>query len=122
MYGIVAGELDRDRPASGPRHGREAEAGHRADAGRDRRPLRAAAVDLAACSSRRSPGGAARSSSPTRCAAARRSDGLYGVVSRATRHDAGDKLGYLRANLAYALKRPDLAAKLRPYLRELVNK
>jgi UTP--glucose-1-phosphate uridylyltransferase len=35
-------------------------------------------------------------------------DGLYGVVVQGTRHDAGDKLGYLRANLAYALKRADL--------------
>jgi len=34
--------------------------------------------------------------------------GMYGVVVAGTRHDAGDKLGYLRANLAYALKRPDL--------------
>ncbi len=34
--------------------------------------------------------------------------GLLGVVIEGTRHDAGDKLGYLRANLAYALKRPDL--------------
>jgi UTP--glucose-1-phosphate uridylyltransferase len=34
--------------------------------------------------------------------------GMYGVVVEGTRHDAGDKLGYLRANLAYALKRPEL--------------
>jgi UTP--glucose-1-phosphate uridylyltransferase len=31
--------------------------------------------------------------------------GIYGVVVEG-RHDAGDKLGYLRANIAYALKRP----------------
>ena len=30
--------------------------------------------------------------------------------STGTRHDAGDKLGYLGANLAYALKRPELRA------------
>ena len=34
--------------------------------------------------------------------------GMYGVVVDGTRHDAGDKLGYLRANLSYALKRPEL--------------
>jgi UTP--glucose-1-phosphate uridylyltransferase len=33
---------------------------------------------------------------------------LYGVVLEGTRHDAGDKVGYLRANLSYALKRPEL--------------
>src|SRR5262245_32670557 len=31
-----------------------------------------------------------------------KAEGLYGVVVQGTRHDAGDKLGYLRANLAYA--------------------
>jgi UTP--glucose-1-phosphate uridylyltransferase len=35
-------------------------------------------------------------------------DGMYGVIVTGTRHDAGDKLGYLRANLSYALKRPEL--------------
>ncbi len=34
--------------------------------------------------------------------------GLYGVILDGTRHDAGDRVGYLRANLAYALKRPEL--------------
>jgi UTP--glucose-1-phosphate uridylyltransferase len=33
--------------------------------------------------------------------------GIYGVVVTG-RHDAGDKIGYLRANLAYALKRPGM--------------
>ncbi len=39
---------------------------------------------------------------------AREPAGMYGVKFTGTRHDAGDRLGYLRANLAYALKRPDL--------------
>jgi len=39
---------------------------------------------------------------------ARSPEGLYGVVVAGVRHDAGDKVGYLRANLAYALKRPEL--------------
>jgi len=34
--------------------------------------------------------------------------GLYAVVLEGTRHDAGDRAGYLRANLAYALKRAEL--------------
>jgi UTP--glucose-1-phosphate uridylyltransferase len=46
--------------------------------------------------------------------------GVIGCAFRGTRYDAGDKVGYLQANLEYALKRPDLAAKLRPYLRDLV--
>ena len=45
--------------------------------------------------------------------------GLYGVVVEGTRHDAGDKLGYLRANLAYALKRPELRDAVLALCREI---
>ena len=47
--------------------------------------------------------------------------GMYGVVVRGTRHDAGDKLGYLRANLAYALKRPELRDAVLALCRELLE-
>ncbi|HEX2685834.1 MAG TPA: UTP--glucose-1-phosphate uridylyltransferase GalU [Kofleriaceae bacterium] len=46
--------------------------------------------------------------------------GMYGVVVNGTRHDAGDKLGYLRANLAYALKRPALREGVLALCRELL--
>jgi len=46
-------------------------------------------------------------------------EGLYGVVVNGTRHDAGDKLGYLRANLAYALKRPELREAVLALCREM---
>lgn len=46
--------------------------------------------------------------------------GLIGVPFRGVRHDAGDKLGYLRANLAYALKRDDLRDGLRAIMAELL--
>jgi UTP--glucose-1-phosphate uridylyltransferase len=49
------------------------------------------------------------------------SEGLYGVVVDGTRHDAGDKLGYLRANLAYALKRPALREAVLAMLREVID-
>jgi UTP--glucose-1-phosphate uridylyltransferase len=45
--------------------------------------------------------------------------GMYGVVVTGTRHDAGDKLGYLRANLAYALKRPELRSAVLELCREM---
>jgi UTP--glucose-1-phosphate uridylyltransferase len=48
--------------------------------------------------------------------------GLLGYELEGRRYDAGDKLGYLQANIEYALKRPDLAAKLRAYLREIASK
>ena len=47
--------------------------------------------------------------------------GVLGCEVQGQRYDAGDKLGYLQANIEYALKRPDLAAKLRAYLREIVS-
>ncbi len=47
-------------------------------------------------------------------------EGLYGVVVQGTRHDAGDKLGYLRANLSYALKRPELRDGVLAICRELL--
>jgi UTP--glucose-1-phosphate uridylyltransferase len=47
-------------------------------------------------------------------------EGMYGVVFAGTRHDAGDKLGYLRANLAYALKRPELRDGVLALCREML--
>jgi UTP--glucose-1-phosphate uridylyltransferase len=47
--------------------------------------------------------------------------GLYGVVVEGTRHDAGDKVGYLRANLAYALKRPELRDAVIELCREILE-
>lgn len=47
--------------------------------------------------------------------------GLYGVELEGTRHDAGNKLGYLRANLSYALKRPDMKDQVLAMMRELLD-
>jgi UTP--glucose-1-phosphate uridylyltransferase len=47
-------------------------------------------------------------------------EGMIGLVVEGTRHDAGDKMGYLRANLAYALKRDELRAPVLAMLRELL--
>jgi UTP--glucose-1-phosphate uridylyltransferase len=50
-----------------------------------------------------------------------REDGLLGYRFEGERYDAGDRVGYLKANIAYALKRPDLAPTLREWLREVVK-
>ena len=52
---------------------------------------------------------------------ARSKAGLYGVPVRGVRHDAGDKLGYLRANLAYALKRRDMREPLLDLLQDVLK-
>ena len=46
---------------------------------------------------------------------------LVGVRFNGVRHDAGDRLGYVIANVAYALKRPDLREGLLAYLRKVVS-
>ncbi len=48
-----------------------------------------------------------------------KNEGLLGYRFEGIRHDAGDKLGYLKANIAFALKRPDLREGLLEYMREL---
>jgi UTP--glucose-1-phosphate uridylyltransferase len=52
---------------------------------------------------------------------AKSKEGMYGIVLDGTRHDAGDKLGYLRANLAYAMKRPDMRDAVIAMCREIVD-
>ena len=44
---------------------------------------------------------------------------FYAVKLDGTRHDAGDKLGFLIATVEFALKREDLAADFRKYLQNL---
>ena len=44
---------------------------------------------------------------------------FYAVRFEGTRHDAGDKLGFLIATVEFALKRPDLAPEFKEYLRSL---
>ncbi len=46
--------------------------------------------------------------------------GMIAATLDGERHDAGDRLGYLRANLAYALKRPELAAGVRAMCAEML--
>ena len=44
---------------------------------------------------------------------------LYGLVFEGKRHDTGDKLGFLKATVEFALKRPDLKDAFAKYLKEL---
>jgi UTP--glucose-1-phosphate uridylyltransferase len=51
--------------------------------------------------------------------ALRRKRQLFGYRFEGTRHDAGNKLGFLRATVEFALKREDLGGPFREYLRSL---
>jgi UTP--glucose-1-phosphate uridylyltransferase len=44
---------------------------------------------------------------------------VYGFEFPGNRYDAGDKFGFLQANIMYALKAPDLAPRLRRLLKEI---
>jgi UTP--glucose-1-phosphate uridylyltransferase len=44
---------------------------------------------------------------------------MYGVVFEGKRFDTGDKLGFLKATVEFALERPDLADEFRTYLKSL---
>jgi UTP--glucose-1-phosphate uridylyltransferase len=48
-----------------------------------------------------------------------REEGLLGHRFQGDRYDAGDRFGFLKANIAFALKRPDLGGPLREWLREI---
>jgi UTP--glucose-1-phosphate uridylyltransferase len=50
-----------------------------------------------------------------------REEGLLGYRFEGDRYDAGDRFGYLKANIMYALKRPELAEPLRELIRGLAR-
>jgi UTP--glucose-1-phosphate uridylyltransferase len=47
--------------------------------------------------------------------------GFLGYTFSGKRYDAGDKFGFLQANIAYALKNPDIRPRLMEYMRAVVN-
>ncbi len=44
---------------------------------------------------------------------------LYGYEFVGDRYDAGDKFGYLEANIAFALKRPQMAERLKEFIKKV---
>ncbi|HXG50594.1 MAG TPA: UTP--glucose-1-phosphate uridylyltransferase GalU [candidate division Zixibacteria bacterium] len=46
---------------------------------------------------------------------------VYGCEFLGDRYDIGDKYGFVRATVAFALKRPDLKVKVKEYLKSLVG-
>lgn len=51
-----------------------------------------------------------------------KSEGLFAMKVQAQRYDAGDKLGYLKANIELGLKHNEIGESLRDYLIELARK
>ncbi|HEV3486872.1 MAG TPA: UTP--glucose-1-phosphate uridylyltransferase, partial [Vicinamibacterales bacterium] len=47
---------------------------------------------------------------------------FYGYVFEGRRYDAGEKLGYLKATVDYALRHPQLRAEFRSYLENVLEK
>jgi UTP--glucose-1-phosphate uridylyltransferase len=121
MYGIVAGELDArgrmmiremvEKPRPGTAPSRWAIVG---------RYVLPATVWRHLAATRPGAGGEIQLTDALRELAGT-APGMYGVVVNGTRHDAGDKLGYLRANLAYAMKRPELRDGVLALCREVLG-
>lgn len=44
---------------------------------------------------------------------------IYGVIVRGRRHDAGDKLGFLKATVEFGLKNPEFGSQFRAFLKTL---
>jgi UTP--glucose-1-phosphate uridylyltransferase len=65
----------------------------------------------------RDPGGEIQLTNGMRALAAKRN--FYGYRFEGVRHDAGNKLGFLKATVEFALKRDDLGQPFRDYLRSL---
>jgi UTP--glucose-1-phosphate uridylyltransferase len=49
-----------------------------------------------------------------------RKDSVYGYVFDGRRYDVGDKLGYLKATVEFALERSDLSEEFRAYLEKVI--
>ena len=47
---------------------------------------------------------------------------VYGFVFEGKRYDAGDKLGYLKATIDFAIKNPDLSGEFKTYLVNVANR
>ena len=50
-----------------------------------------------------------------------RRSSLNGLETEGKLYDVGDKAGFVEATVAFALKRPDLAAEVKPILRRLLD-
>ncbi len=48
-------------------------------------------------------------------------EGFMGYEFTGDRYDAGDKFGFLQANIAYGLKRRDIAPRLKAYMRDIIE-
>lgn len=48
-------------------------------------------------------------------------EGFIGYLFEGDRYDAGDKFGFLQANLAYGLKREDIKPKLLEYMKQVLS-
>ena len=49
-------------------------------------------------------------------------EAVYAYCFKGKRYDVGDKLGFLKATVEYALRRPDLGEPFRKYLKDLMTK
>ena len=100
-------------------HGGEAQAVGSAVQSRDHRPLRSDARRSSQSIEAIEPGSGGEIQLTDALKHLLRNRPIYGYRFEGTRYDAGDKLGFLKATVEFALQRYDLGGPFREYLKQL---
>ena len=124
-YGIVAlGERGRGlRRAAGAddRHGREAGAGDRALQPVHLRPLHPAAATSSSCWPARTAGAGGEIQLTDAMVRLMQRQDFHALAYDGITYDCGDKIGLLRANVAFALAHPELGAQAREAIEDVLK-
>jgi UTP--glucose-1-phosphate uridylyltransferase len=75
-----------------------------------------------ACLERTPPGKGGELQLTDAMAALMKQEPLYGLVHDGQRHDIGNKLDFIKANVQFGLERDDIGASLREWLESVVRK
>ena len=121
-YGVVGRGEGPDTGFRHHRHGGKAQGRRRALQPHHLRPLHPPARDLPAARRKACAAPAARSRSPTPCRRLMRAQAFTGVKYEGRSFDCGSKIGFLTANVVFALDRPDIADAFLAEIQELAQR
>ncbi len=111
------GEWIQRQAVRNPQHGGEAEARRSAIESGDHRPIHSDSGDFRLPGEDARPGLAANLQLTDGMRMLLKQEKMYAYVYEGSRYDTGDKLGFLKATVEFALKRDDLGGPFREYLK-----
>ena len=114
------GEAAGDRALRIDRDGRKAGDRKSAERIRDHGALRAAAGDFRLLAEGKPGAGGEIQLTDALLALAKRRK-IYGYEFEGTRYDLGDRVGFITAQIGFGLKRPEVADRLRAYLKSVIS-